>query len=77
MDVLEPTTPADKTVLLIDSEGLFAPNITEVYDAKIFSVSAFLSSYLIYNTMRIIDETEIDYLEYVLAFWRFIYLFLY
>lgn len=55
----------EKTIIYLDSEGLFASNVSEVYDAKIFSICTLLSSYMIYNTVRIIDESSIDFVEYV------------
>eukprot|EP01135_Chromosphaera_perkinsii_P011048 Nk52_evm7s2325 gene=Nk52_evmTU7s2325 len=50
-------------VLYLDTEGFSARNISETYDAKIFAVSALLSSYLVYNSVKIIDQSAIDYLE--------------
>jgi hypothetical protein len=68
----------NKAIIFLDSEGLFASNVSginqlltvandssETYDAKIFSISTLLSSYLIYNTIRFIDQSSIDYIEYV------------
>jgi hypothetical protein len=52
------------SVLFLDTEGFYSNNVTEVYDAKIFSVSALLSSHLLYNTVKIIDQQAIEYLEY-------------
>ena len=33
--------------------GFAASNISETYDAKIFSVATLLSSYLMYNSMKV------------------------
>ena len=51
------------SIVFIDTEGFAANNISETYDAKIFAVSTLLSSYLIYNSVKIIDQSDIDYLE--------------
>jgi hypothetical protein len=51
------------SVIFLDTEGFAASNISETYDAKIFSVATLLSSYLIYNSVKIIDQGDIDYLE--------------
>lgn len=51
------------SVVFLDTEGFAANNISEAYDAKIFAVATLLSSYLIYNSVKIIDQSDIDYLE--------------
>ncbi|XP_065185296.1 guanylate-binding protein 2-like [Sycon ciliatum] len=51
------------SVVFIDTEGFAASNISESYDAKVFAVASLLSSYLIYNSVKIIDQSDIDYLE--------------
>lgn len=38
-------------------------NVSENYDAKIFAVATLMSSFLIYNSVKIIDQADIDYLE--------------
>mgnify|MGYP002714385969 CR=1 FL=1 len=48
---------------MLDTEGFAATNISENYDAKIFAVSTLLSSTLLYNSVKIIDQSDIDYLE--------------
>lgn len=50
-------------VLLLDSEGLSAPGNSADYDAKVFAVVTLLSSHLMYNSVKIIDETSMDYLQ--------------
>eukprot|EP00045_Choanoeca_perplexa_P014465 m.170277 g.170277 ORF g.170277 m.170277 type:complete len:833 (-) comp16684_c0_seq4:145-2643(-) len=50
-------------ILFLDTEGLSAPGNTPDYDAVMFAVSTLLSSHLIYNSMRIIDEQNLEYLE--------------
>lgn len=39
--------------LSLPLEGFAASNISEVYDAKIFAVATILSSYLIYNSVKV------------------------
>ena len=51
------------SVVFLDTEGFAANNVSESYDAKIFAVSTLLSSFLIYNSVKIIDQSDIDYLE--------------
>ncbi|XP_072177130.1 uncharacterized protein [Diadema setosum] len=53
----------DVAVIFLDTEGFAANNVSETYDAKVFAVSALLSSYLIYNSVKIIDQADLDYLE--------------
>ena len=43
-------------VWLMDSEGFFGPGVSEDYDAKIFTLATLLGSYLVYNTIKIIDQ---------------------
>ncbi|KAM7304888.1 hypothetical protein ISCGN_014788 [Ixodes scapularis] len=43
--------------------GFAANNVSENYDAKIFAVATLISSHLIYNSVKIIDQADIDYLE--------------
>lgn len=50
-------------LLLLDTEGFAATNVSENYDAKIFAVATLLSSQLLYNSVKIIDQSDIDYLE--------------
>ncbi|XP_063934500.1 guanylate-binding protein 6-like [Zophobas morio] len=51
------------SVLFLDSEGFNSNQASQHYDSQIFAVSALLSSLLIYNTVKIIDQSAIDYLE--------------
>ncbi|XP_030853992.1 guanylate-binding protein 2 [Strongylocentrotus purpuratus] len=53
----------DVAVIFLDTEGFAANNVSETYDAKVFAVSALLSSYLIYNSVKVIDQADLDYLE--------------
>lgn len=50
-------------LVFLDTEGFAANNVTENYDAKVFAVSTLLSSHLLYNSVKIIDQSDIDYLE--------------
>ena len=40
------------------TSGFAANNISESYDAKIFAVSTLLSSYLIYNSVKVCDASD-------------------
>lgn len=57
--------PSGETISLIflDTEGFAANNVSENYDAKIFAMATLISSHLIYNSVKIIDQADIDYLE--------------
>lgn len=46
--------------LLLDTEGFAANNVSENYDAKIFAVSTLMSSIQLYNSVKIIDQTEVS-----------------
>ncbi|KXJ23548.1 hypothetical protein AC249_AIPGENE12430 [Exaiptasia diaphana] len=48
---------------LMRRKSFAATNVSETYDAKVFAVATLLSSYLIYNSVKIIDQADIDYLE--------------
>eukprot|EP01132_Coremiostelium_polycephalum_P000986 gene986-1252_t len=50
-------------LLLLDTEGFFSSNVSETYDAKIFAITTLLSSHLIYNSVKIIDQSALEYLE--------------
>lgn len=50
-------------LIFLDTEGFAANNVTERYDAKVFAVSTLLSSHLLYNSVKIIDQSDIEYLE--------------
>ncbi|EKX37319.1 hypothetical protein GUITHDRAFT_78284, partial [Guillardia theta CCMP2712] len=50
-------------VLLLDVEGFGAPGNTKNYDSKLFSILYILSSNLMYNSVKIIDQREIEQLE--------------
>ena len=55
---------------MLFSKGFAANNISEAYDAKIFSVATLLSSYLIYNSVKV--RTIVFYLMIVINFFYFI-----
>lgn len=52
----------DLAVLMLDTEG-FAADANEMYDAKVFSVASLLSSVLLFNTVKMIDQTSVDSVE--------------
>jgi len=52
-----------KTVIVLDTEGFFGTGATEEYDAKLFAVSTLVSSLMLYNSIKVIDQSQIDYLE--------------
>lgn len=58
-----PKTGQKISIVFLDTEGFAANNVTENYDAKVFAVSTLLSSHLLYNSVKIIDQLEIEYLE--------------
>ncbi|XP_064490396.1 guanylate-binding protein 1-like isoform X2 [Ornithodoros turicata] len=52
-------------LIFLDTEGHGASNVSENYHAKIFAITTLISSYLIYNSVKTIDQSEIDYLEFL------------
>lgn len=58
-----PKTGQKINLVFLDTEGFAANNVTENYDAKVFAVSTLMSSHLLYNSVKIIDQSDIDYLE--------------
>ena len=55
--------PNDTEVWFVDSEGFFGPNVSETYDAKIFTIAMLLGDEFIYNTVKIIDSQSVQMLE--------------
>src|SRR3989338_8427841 len=43
----------NKALLFLDTEGFYAKDVSEEYDAKIFAVATLLSSTIIYNSVKI------------------------
>eukprot|EP00917_Polyrhabdina_sp_WS-2016_P010820 GHVP01023779.1.p1 GENE.GHVP01023779.1~~GHVP01023779.1.p1 ORF type:complete len:962 (+),score=167.04 GHVP01023779.1:26-2887(+) len=62
----EPIKFEGTSILLLDTEGFHGPNVTTNYDSKIFSISALLSNEIIYNTVKFIDQQNIEHLELIL-----------
>src|SRR5579871_5170611 len=54
---------SDTYYILLDTEGLAAPDASPEWDAKIFILSLLLSSYFIYNTMGKINRDAIQKLS--------------
>jgi len=52
-----------KSTILLDTEGLSASGNGPDYDAKIFAVASLISNHLVYNSVRVIDESSMEYLE--------------
>lgn len=50
-------------IVLIDTEGFFGTDVAETYDANIFAITSLISSHLIYNSVKLIDQSSVDYLE--------------
>ncbi len=50
-------------MILLDSEGFYGDNIEESYDAKLFTAVSLASSYLLYNSIKLVDQAAVDYLE--------------
>ena len=59
------TTPEghELNVIFLDTEGFAANNVSENYDSKVFAVATLLSSHLLFNSVKIINQADIDYLE--------------
>ena len=53
-------SPSGARLLVLDTEGLSSFDQDETYDAKIFSLAILLSSFFVYNSMGVIDESAID-----------------
>lgn len=50
-------------VLFMDTEGFYGQDVSESYDAKVFTASTLLSSYLLYNSIKLIDQSAVEYVE--------------
>ena len=55
----------DYAIVLIDTEGMYSPNIPATYDAKIFALSLILSSTLIYNGSGVLKQQSVDRFQYL------------
>uniref|UniRef100_A0A0G4HZZ7 Guanylate-binding protein N-terminal domain-containing protein n=1 Tax=Chromera velia CCMP2878 TaxID=1169474 RepID=A0A0G4HZZ7_9ALVE len=51
------------TLVFLDSEGLFASNNTELYDAKIYAIASLMSGHVLFNSVKMIDQQMIEMLE--------------
>mmetsp|Transcript_2311 Transcript_2311/g.4499 ORF Transcript_2311/g.4499 Transcript_2311/m.4499 type:complete len:674 (-) Transcript_2311:1577-3598(-) len=51
--------------VVLDTEGLASVDQDETYDCKIFSLGVLISSYFVYNTVGVIDESALDRLYMV------------
>ena len=52
-----------KTVIIMDTEGLLDPEVSEDHDIKIFAISVLLSSYFIFNKIGPIDSKSLNELS--------------
>eukprot|EP00923_Selenidium_pygospionis_P040382 GHVN01069779.1.p1 GENE.GHVN01069779.1~~GHVN01069779.1.p1 ORF type:complete len:604 (+),score=71.43 GHVN01069779.1:59-1870(+) len=59
----QPLKHEGTNILLLDTEGFAGPNVTERYDAKLFALAMLLSTEMVYNTMKFIDQDALDRLE--------------
>ena len=61
-EVVSGTTPDGDpiSVLVVDTEGLGAFDVTQNHDVRIFTLAILLSSYFLYNSMGSIDETSLN-----------------
>ena len=50
-------------IWLLDSEGFYGPRVSDSYDAKIFTLASLLSSSLVYNSIKVIDQQAVNSLE--------------
>eukprot|EP00698_Gefionella_okellyi_P021737 TRINITY_DN7113_c0_g1_i2.p1 TRINITY_DN7113_c0_g1~~TRINITY_DN7113_c0_g1_i2.p1 ORF type:complete len:517 (+),score=109.13 TRINITY_DN7113_c0_g1_i2:68-1618(+) len=56
-------TPDNATIVFLDTEGFYGSEAAESYDAKIFAIATLLSSHLMFNSIKPIDQQAVDYLE--------------
>jgi hypothetical protein len=50
-------------IVLMDTEGFFGHDVSDSYDAKVFTIAALSSSVLMYNSARLIDQQSVEHLE--------------
>lgn len=53
----------EKKIIFLDTEGFGATGNSRSYDARIFSLAYILSSHFLHNSVRVIDQREIEMLE--------------
>ena len=61
--VTDPASGENISIVFLDTEGFSSRNVSELYDAKIFAVTTLLSSFLLYNSVKIINQDDLEYLE--------------
>ena len=61
--VSDPASGEKISIVFLDTEGFSSRNVSELYDAKIFAVTSLLSSFLLYNSVKIINQDDLEYLE--------------
>lgn len=52
-----------RNILFLDTEGFHSPGVDEISDAKMFAISFLISTELIYNSVKLIDQQQVEYLE--------------
>jgi Guanylate-binding protein, N-terminal domain len=52
-------------IWLMDCEGFFGPRVRGEYDAKIFTLAALLSSHLVYNSVKTVQQNDVNLIERV------------
>eukprot|EP00300_Choanocystis_sp_HF-7_P006856 c14944_g1_i1.p1 GENE.c14944_g1_i1~~c14944_g1_i1.p1 ORF type:complete len:786 (+),score=213.39 c14944_g1_i1:59-2416(+) len=50
-------------IVFLDTEGFFDKGANDMYDAKIFALTALLSSHVLYNTVNSLDKAAVQYLD--------------
>lgn len=59
----EKTNTDGTPILILDTEGFGALNVSSDYDSKIFALSSLISNHLLYNSMKNVHSDAVDYLE--------------
>lgn len=60
---LSPSRLQGRSLVFLDSPGLFAPNRASVFDSQLLAVLNLVSSVVIYNNMGVIDRSAIEKLS--------------
>ena len=53
------------SLIVLDTEGLGSPSVSDQHDARVFALATLLSSKIIYNSLGSIDEDAISNLSFV------------
>eukprot|EP00698_Gefionella_okellyi_P014421 TRINITY_DN4003_c0_g1_i1.p1 TRINITY_DN4003_c0_g1~~TRINITY_DN4003_c0_g1_i1.p1 ORF type:complete len:759 (-),score=93.19 TRINITY_DN4003_c0_g1_i1:1208-3484(-) len=52
-------------IIWLDTEGFSSNNVSEIHDAKTFALAALLSSHVLHSSLKVIDQSSVDYVDLI------------